>query len=144
MKTYKKLLVAVELDSTLDTPLIERAKDLAEDHGAEIFLLHVIEHLGSYGAAYGVAAGANIEEILCDKAKESLDELAQKYEISESNRLLAKGDSAHAIIAEAESISADLIVVGSHGRHGLALLIGSTADGVVHAASCDVLAVRLK
>ena len=38
----------------------------------------------------------------------------------------------------------DLIVVGSHGRHGLALIFGSTANGVLHGACCDVLAVRIK
>ena len=38
---------------------------------------------------------------------------------------------------------ADVIVVGSHGRHGLALLLGSTANGVLHGATCDVLAVRV-
>ncbi|WP_163009288.1 universal stress protein, partial [Pseudomonas viridiflava] len=38
----------------------------------------------------------------------------------------------------------DLIVIGSHGRHGLALLLGSTANDVLHGAPCDVLAVRLK
>ena len=38
----------------------------------------------------------------------------------------------------------DLIVVGSHGRHGLALLLGSTANDVLHGAPCDVLAVRLQ
>jgi len=36
------------------------------------------------------------------------------------------------------------IVVGSHGRHGLALLLGSTANDILHGAPCDVLAVRLK
>ena len=41
------------------------------------------------------------------------------------------------------SNGADLIVVGSHGRHGLALLLGSTANGVLHGATCDVLAVRV-
>jgi universal stress protein A len=43
----------------------------------------------------------------------------------------------------AQSVGADVIVVGSHGRHGLALLLGSTANGVLHGASCDVLAVRV-
>ena len=43
----------------------------------------------------------------------------------------------------AEEIGADLIVVGSHGRYGLALLMGSTANGVLHGATCDVLAVRV-
>ena len=42
-----------------------------------------------------------------------------------------------------DEILADLIVVGSHGRHGLALLLGSTASGVLHGAPCDVLAVRV-
>jgi universal stress protein A len=44
----------------------------------------------------------------------------------------------------AEEINANLIVVGSHGRHGLALIFGSTANGVLHGAGCDVLAVRVK
>ena len=43
----------------------------------------------------------------------------------------------------AEAKGADVIVVGSHGRHGLALLLGSTANGVLHGATCDVLAVRV-
>jgi len=38
----------------------------------------------------------------------------------------------------------DLIVVGSHGRHGLSLLLGSTSTGVLHGAKCDVLAVRIQ
>jgi universal stress protein A len=38
---------------------------------------------------------------------------------------------------------ADLIVIGSHGRHGLQLLLGSTANGVLHLSECDVLAVRV-
>jgi universal stress protein A len=44
----------------------------------------------------------------------------------------------------AEEQGVDLIVVGSHGRLGLELLLGSTANGVLHAAKCDVLAVRVK
>ena len=47
------------------------------------------------------------------------------------------------IHASAKELGADLIVVGSHGRYGLALLMGSTANGVLHGASCDVLAVRV-
>ncbi|BBI51861.1 hypothetical protein HORIV_42820 [Vreelandella olivaria] len=43
----------------------------------------------------------------------------------------------------AEEHDVDLIVVGSHGRHGFALLLGSTSTGVLHGAQCDVLAVRV-
>ena len=42
-----------------------------------------------------------------------------------------------------KELETDLIVVGSHGRYGLALLMGSTANGVLHGATCDVLAVRV-
>jgi len=37
----------------------------------------------------------------------------------------------------------DLIIVGSHGRHGISLILGSTATGVLHGSQCDVLAVRV-
>lgn len=44
----------------------------------------------------------------------------------------------------AEEQKADLIVIGSHGRHGLGRLLGSTANGVLQGAPCDVLAVRIR
>ncbi len=44
---------------------------------------------------------------------------------------------------QAEENDADLIVIGSHGRHGIQLLLGSTANSVLHGAACDVLAVRI-
>ncbi len=46
------------------------------------------------------------------------------------------------IVRFAKERRIDLIVVVSHGRHGISALLGSTADGVLHTASCDVLAVR--
>jgi len=46
------------------------------------------------------------------------------------------------ILRVAERAAADLIVVGAHGHHDLAGLLGSTTDRVLHRASCDVLTVR--
>lgn len=54
------------------------------------------------------------------------------------------GEPREEIIRIAEQENVDLIVVGSHGEHGLALLLGSTANSVLHYAKCDVLAVRLR
>ena len=48
------------------------------------------------------------------------------------------------IIHIADQEQVDLIVVGSHGRHGLSLLLGSTANSVLHYAKCDVMAIRLR
>ena len=52
---------------------------------------------------------------------------------------------ASAVIKDhAQEIGADLIVLGTHGQHGLGLLLGSTANGVLHGAPCDVLTIRIK
>jgi universal stress protein A len=64
--------------------------------------------------------------------------------IPEAQTWLETGSPKQEIIRIAEENAVDLIVVGSHGRHGLALLLGSTANGVLHHANCDVLAVRLQ
>jgi universal stress protein A len=53
------------------------------------------------------------------------------------------GNPAHEIRDAATELEADLIVVGTHGRHGLGLLLGSTANAVLHGVGCDVLAVRV-
>jgi universal stress protein A len=53
------------------------------------------------------------------------------------------GNTKAEILRVAEEESADLIVLGSRERHGLAILVNFTEDTVLHAAHCDVLAVRL-
>ena len=54
------------------------------------------------------------------------------------------GTPGHDIVRVADENNVDLIIVGSHGRHGFKRLLGSTANAVLHHAHCDVLAVRLK
>ncbi|MFB3104756.1 MAG: universal stress protein, partial [Pseudomonadales bacterium] len=66
-----------------------------------------------------------------------------KLGVPEDRQYLIFGRPESEIHRIAESKEADIIVVGSHGRHGLALLLGSTANGVLHGAKCDVLAVRV-
>ena len=86
---------------------------------------------------------STIQEQIQDTAKTHLTEFAEALGIKEENRHLIFGRPETEIHTLANEISADLIVVGSHGRHGLALLLGSTANGVLHGAPCDVLAVRV-
>ncbi len=144
MKTYKKILLAVELDPTCDDLPSAKAKEISEEFGAELYVLHAIEHLSSSGAAYGVVAGADIEEMLLENAKESMSKLADQLSLSPEHQLLKVGPAKTLILEEADSLDIDLIIVGSHGRHGIRLLLGSTANAVLHGAKCDVLAVRLK
>ena len=76
-------------------------------------------------------------------ARERLRQYAREEGLDHAEQHVSSGYTKQEILDQADAIGADLIVVGSHGRHGLALLLGSTANAVLHGAPCDVLAVRL-
>lgn len=144
MRNYENILLAVELIPENDGRIIKKATDFAKEFNARLTLLHVIERISSYGAAYGVAVGADVEQMLLDSAKQEMTKLGKNLNVLESSQLLKIGPASTTILEEAERLGSDLIIVGSHGRHGIRLLLGSTANAVIHGAKCDVLAVRLR
>jgi len=145
MGDYKHILLAVDF-SAHGEEAADRAKDLADKYQAKLSVVHVVDNLPLTDAAYGpvIPFDLDLTEELMTAAKDRLAKLADKLGIAEDCQRVAVGSPKLEIIRIAEEDQADLIVVGSHGRHGLALLLGSTANGVLHHAHCDVLAVRLK
>ncbi|MES2870015.1 MAG: universal stress protein [Pseudomonadota bacterium] len=141
---YEHILVAVDLTEECD-PVINRASESAKANGAKLSLVHIVEPMAM---AFGGDVPMDLSQLQqqqFDQAKERLERLIQKYpQLSKDNCHLTYGQPRQEIHALAKSQSCDLIVVGSHGRHGLALLLGSTANDVLHGAPCDVLAVSLK
>ncbi|MDC1307873.1 universal stress protein, partial [Pseudomonadales bacterium] len=116
---------------------------LKQAFSADLSCVHVIEPLSlAYGGDIPMDL-STIQDQIQDTAKSHLAEFAQSLSISPENQHLIFGRPETEIHALAKEIGADLIVVGSHGRAGLALLLGSTANGVLHGATCDVLAVRV-
>jgi len=78
------------------------------------------------------------------EAQTALEKLAQQLEVKDIRLWVVNAISTkEGILGAVQAHHADLIVVGSHGRHGLSLLLGSTANAVLHGAPCDVLAVRI-
>jgi universal stress protein A len=144
MKNYNHVLLAVELNTASDESLIKKAKQVMEEFQARLTLVHAVEHIISYGPAYGVAAGADVEEMLLDSARKEMAALIAKSNLVPTEQLIKMGPARAVILDEAKRLNVDLIVVGSHGRHGIRLLLGSTANAVLHGAECDVLAVRLQ
>jgi universal stress protein A len=140
---YQHILLAVELEPESDEYLIKRTKEMLSDYKSKLTIIHAIEHNSNYGAAYGVMAGVDVEEMLIEEAKKGMDSLVKHMAIDEAEHLIKVGSAKQVILEEAKEISADLIIVGSHGRHGVALLLGSTANATLHGAHCDVLAVRV-
>lgn len=141
--SYQHLLVAVDLSEEC-TPVLKRAEEIARNSQAKLSIVHVIEPMAM---AFGGDVPMDltlIQQQQFEQAQASLTKLAEQHPgISEEQRHLIFGQPRHEIHRLASENGCDLIVVGSHGRHGLALLLGSTANDVLHGAPCDVLAVRL-
>lgn len=142
MDRYKKAVVALSLDEKSDKALLSKVSSLF-GASTEILLLHATEYMVSYEAAFGVRAGIDTEELLRQKAVAYLQELSGEFGFEKSSQEVVVGPPAANVAEYAQEQKADLIVMGSHSRHGLKHLLGSTADGVLHQASCDVLALHL-
>jgi len=142
MHYHKKILVAMELISEKENFIVNRAKELARKGKVDMYIVHAIEQVGNYAASYAVSAGIDIEKTLSDEARKDIKQIAQKLEVSDAHQIIKIGLASQVILEVAKEIKPDLIIVGSHGKHGLGLLLGSTANSVIHSAKCDVLAVR--
>ncbi len=143
MTLYKHVLVAVDLHPNSDRDIIERAIEIGKANGATVSLVHAVEHINAYGVAEAYSAVLDVESQLMDEAKKEMVKLGQKFNIPAKQQYLEAGAPRVVILNKAKETGSDLIVVGSHGRHGLQLLLGSTSNGVLHHAECDVLAVRV-
>ena len=142
MSDYKTILLAIDLSNEADQ-VASRALSLAKASNAALHIIHVIEPLSfAYGGDIPMNF-SNIQEELQQQAEAQLAKFADKLGVNAENLHTILGRPESEIHELAEEINADLIVVGSHGRHGLSLLLGSTANGVLHGAKCDVLAVRV-
>ena len=129
------------------TDFSERSQDalglacaLARDYGARLIILHVAE---VPTVAYGEGVVAPNPEELRAAAQEQLDGLQMPHANVRAERRLAQGDAVTEILRVAREANADLIILGTHGRTGLArLLMGSVAEQVVRKAACPVLTVK--
>ncbi|SFX11737.1 universal stress protein [Marinospirillum alkaliphilum] len=140
---YRNILVAIDL-SDESRKVLQRAKEIAaRNNQARISVVHTLEPLGfAYGGDIPMDL-TSIQDQLDAHARKRMNELLEDMNIPEDNRHILVGmpDSETHRLAKEQEV--DLIVVGSHGRHGLQLLLGSVSSGVLHGAPCDVLAVRV-
>ena len=148
---YERIAVAVD-GSEVSTAALSEAIKLAGVTHATLLLLHVCEEMPMVWNIEGMAsmpmedvsqafAAAGKQLLLKDKAR------AEDSDIRVETRLVEdySGRIGAVIGAEAKNWSADLLVVGSHGRKGLDhLLMGSVAESVMRTASMPVLLVRGK
>jgi universal stress protein A len=144
VENYKHILLAIDLHPEGLAGIIEQGVKLAKEHNAKITLLHVVEHLNAYGVAQAYPSVLEVEEQLVKEAKEKLAKFKKQYQIEDADSVVEAGSPKMIILDYAKEHNVDLIALGSHGRHGIQLLLGSTANAVLHHAACDVLAIRIK
>ena len=143
MSLAKNILVGTDFSDAARGAL-EHAVALARPLGAKVTLAHAYELpiIGLPDAGFPMAAELSARVI--DAAQEEIDRLAAAHASSgvELTTCLQQGDPRDAILAVAKATGADLIVVGTHGRRGVArLLIGSVAEGIVRRSTVPVLVV---
>lgn len=142
MSEYKKVLLCLDLTDDSEK-IAERAKDIARRNAATITLLHVVEYVPVEPMGEALLPAVQIEGELVDRAKKRIAELAGKLGLATSEQLVLAGNIKTEVVRTARERGTDLIVIGSRERHGMSILFNFTEDTVLHAAPCDVLAVRL-
>ena len=140
---FKNLLVAVDLehDSHIDG-LLRIASDMTAARGARMHLLHVIPSAPAVVSQY---LPKSYEKMASEKIEKDLTSLAAKVDLAQGAVAISVrfGDVYQEILAYADKISTDLIIVASHKPNFGDYLLGTTAARVVRHAACSVFVARL-
>lgn len=139
MSHYDHILLATDLTPAA-THTAKKAMELAEVFGGRLSVVHVVETLPGYAAGY--VGMVTLEQDLVEQAKTHMKELAKMLIVPENDTYVRVGSPKSVILDLAKEQSIDLIIVGSHGRHGIDKLLGSTAGAILHGAQCDVLTIK--
>lgn len=145
MLAVKQILFPIDL-SVDNAQLAKFVADAANLCGASVTLLHVVPDLRGYGAMYvSHPSLSNVVEHIAEGAGERMAKFAQEHlgAVPEVSTRVVIGNVAEQIVKFAKKQGMDMIVMGTHGRKGLELmLLGSVAEKVVRTSSVPVLTVN--
>lgn len=120
-----------------------RAVEMAQNCNAKLSVIHVIDYFPSMPMESS-ALYSDLDNSMRKKIEAQMAECRERVPVELGHAHIGQGTAKYVITDYAEEIGADLIVLGSHGGNGFRFLLGSTANGVLHVAKCDVMAVRLQ
>ena len=144
MDAYKHILVALDLSNEAQQ-VAERGRDLAAHYDAKMSLIHVVEPVvvdNSYDLMTSLPA--ELDDSLLERARTFLTQISNQLQLGEVEQIVTLGSTRGEIFRVAQEQAVDLIVIGTHGRHGVGLLLGSTANAILHGTPCDVHAIRIR
>lgn len=141
MQVYKKIIAAIDFSDHTDV-VLQRAQLLAKHEGAALLVLHVVDYYWPTDMDYVIPPTDEMEEKLIEEAHARLHTVLKDAGFTHAETIIETGRPKQEILRVVEREQPDLIVVGAHGHHGIAGLLGSTSDRVSHRAACDVLIVH--
>ena len=146
MSDYTHILVAVDFSASADQ-ILAKAHEIAQRNKAKLSLLHVVEYLPPIDSAYDPIFSSNWnfdEKEMLKHAKQSLQKFSKQHNLKKAELTVQLGKPKYEISQFVKDHQCDLVVMGSHGRHGLNILLGSTANAVLHDMPCDILTIKIE
>lgn len=144
MSSYKNILVAIECSQSSKQVLEKAAEMLKDSPDATLNIVHVVLDLiiADWAGSPGQIPPPLDQEELAQSGADYLKPLIEGAGLDPNDLIVCFGPPAQTILKQAKNLKADLIIAGSHSRHGLEILLGSTAHKILNLAECDVLLVR--
>jgi len=145
LQPYKNILLPTDFSVHSDIAA-KRALQIAKQYGANLHVLHAVEDLTYYYNEIYDPVIAQIplsEDLLMVQAEKHMQKFCERNGLGEGTEIETQwGDPERSIISWVKERKSDLIIMGSHGHHGIGRLLGSVSNAVLHKASCDVLIVK--
>lgn len=143
MKQYQHVLFTSDLTPESDV-LLKKAKDFADHYSAKLSIVHVLEQNAFVSSAteFAVPPEGGFEGVITEHAEKALAKQAELVGIAKDNQWLLVGAIKQEVLDLIQSQQVDILAIGAHEHHGLAVLFGTTTDKFMHALPCDILALR--
>ena len=145
MSDYTHILMAVDFTKSAEQ-ILAKALDIAEHNNAKLSLLHVVEYMPpvDYVNDPMVSNWVVDDNEMLEQAKKSLQKFSKQHSLKNVDLNVQFGRPKHVISQFVKDQQCDLVIIGSHWRHGISIFLGSTASAVLHALPCDILTIKIE
>ena len=143
MTTYRNILVALDVSNEAES-ILKRAIDVADKYQSNLILTNIVMPIATQ-TNYDLTPSIDIEieQTLLKQSDNFLQKLTEQFGLTNAKVITSIGVPKHEIHRLCEEEKIDLVVIGTHGRHGFSVLLGSTANAILHGTKCDVLTVKV-
>lgn len=136
---YKRALVAIDLCQHT-AQLLDKSNNIASKFSATIIPLHVVEP--SLSSEHIYVDQKKYKHDIIEEANSALQPYFKQHPGLGDELLIKVGDPTNTILATADELDCDLMIIGSHGKHGVKKLLGSTASSITNKCPIDLVVIK--